>query len=113
MPAGPIATKFGAWTYVTTAASQTTAQLTTRTGTLLKTLIIQPETTSPGNVILYDGVTGTPTTIYTFPGGASSVNELRPIVIHFDMVCKGAGDTKGFHITTGANVNTIAIVQDG
>lgn len=104
--------------YVTVAASQTAATLASRRGCYLHRLIIQPATTSPGNVILYDGKGSTPTTVYTFPGGASSVADLSPIVIDFNVRCQealgdlGTSPAVGWYVTTGANVSVVAIVQE-
>jgi hypothetical protein len=87
--------------YEAVAASQTDQILgaTGAIGDYLSHLIIQPGTTSPGNVILKDGST----TIYTFPGGASSVATLDPITLPLGVYCTGAG----WKVTTGANVTVV------
>ena len=89
--------------YETVAASATGQALgaTGAAGDFLQRLIIVPATTSPGNVLLLDGAIS----ITVFAGGASSVNELRPIVVEV-----GALSVSGaWSITTGANVSVIAI----
>lgn len=90
-------------TYETVAASQTAQVLgpTGRAGDFLKKLVIIPASTSPGNVLLLDGNTS----ITVFAGGASSVNELRPIVIDFDMFSVSGA----WSVTTGANVSVIGV----
>lgn len=91
------------YNYETVAASATAQVLgvTGNTGDYLRRLIIVPATTSPGNVLLLDGSTS----ITVFTGGASSVNELRPIELDVDMV----STTGAWKITTGTNVSVIAI----
>jgi len=69
-------------------------------GDRLNFITIQPATTSPGVVTVKDGAT----TIYTFPGGASSVGSLVP----FTVVIDGTAATR-FTITTGANVSVRAV----
>jgi hypothetical protein len=85
-------------------AASATDQIMGATGSIgdkLSHVVIQPASTSPGNVIIKDGGT----TIYTFPGGASSVTTLNPIVVPFGLIALGAG----FKITTGANVSAVGI----
>ena len=93
--------------YETVAASQTDQVLgaTGAVGDFLASLIIVPGTTSPGNVLIQDG-NGTEITVFT--GGASSVNELRPIIVPLGLKCVNA-TTPGWKITTGANVTVLAI----
>lgn len=89
--------------YETVAASQTAQALGTtgRLGDFLARLIIVPGTTSPGVVTLLDDATS----IALFVGGATSVTELKPIVVEV-----GARSVSGaWKITTGANVSVIAI----
>lgn len=103
--------------YVTVAASQTAATLSTALGAYLVRLIIQPATTAPGTVILYDGKGATPTTVFTFPSGTTQTAELKPIVIELGVrnlvpaASLGAGAAEGWYITTGANVSVVAVVQ--
>lgn len=100
-------------TYVAVAASQTLSTLASRRGCHLVRLIIQPESTSPGNVIVYDGDGSSKATVYTFPGGSSSVADLAPIVVEFSVNCKVVeADQEGWYVTTGANVNVVAICQE-
>lgn len=91
------------YNYETVAASATAQVLgvTGNTGDYLRRLIIVPATTSPGNVLLLDGSTS----ITVFTGGASSVNELRPMEIDVDAI----STTGAWKITTGTNVSVIAI----
>ena len=91
------------YNYETVAASATAQVLgvTGNTGDYLRRLIIVPATTSPGNVLLLDGSTS----ITVFTGGASSVNELRPIELDVDAI----STTGAWKITTGTNVSVIAI----
>lgn len=90
-------------TYETVAASQTAQVLgpTGAVGDYLKRLIIIPATTSPGNVLLLDNATS----ITIFAGGASSVTELKPIVVELDMFSVSGA----WKLTTGANVSAIGI----
>lgn len=89
--------------YEAVGASATNQSLgaTGAAGDYLAAVLIQPGTTSPGNVIVKDGST----TIYTFPGGASSVATLHPFVATF-----GAKSVSGaWNITTGTNVTAVAV----
>ncbi len=90
-------------TYETVAASQTAQVLgpTGRAGDYLKRLIIIPSTTSPGNVLLLDDATS----ITVFAGGPSSINEIRPIVIDFDMFSVSGA----WKVSTGASVSVIGV----
>ncbi len=90
-------------TYETVAASQTGQALGQAggEGDYIKRLIIIPATTSPGNVLLLDGATS----ITVFTGGATSINELRPIVIDLDMFSVSGA----WSVTTGGNVSVIAV----
>jgi len=89
--------------YETVAASQT-AQVVGPTGAagdFLKSLVIIPATTSPGSVAIKDGG-GSDITVFT--GGASSIADLKPIV-----VLLGLRSVSGaWKVTTGANVSVIA-----
>lgn len=89
--------------YETVAASQTAQVLGTSggVGDVLQRLIIIPATTSPGNVLLLDNATS----ITLFAGGATSVTELKPIVVELGMVSVSGA----WKITTGANVSVIAV----
>lgn len=91
------------YNYETVAASQTAQVLGTTggAGDYLRRLIIVPATTSPGNVLLLDGSTS----MTVFLGGASSINELRPIEVDMDMV----STTGAWKVTTGAAVSVIAV----
>jgi hypothetical protein len=89
--------------YETVVASATDQVIgaTGATGDRLAGILINPATTSPGNVIIKDGST----TIYTFAGGASSVSNLATIPVPL-----GIKSVSGaWKITTGANVSVIAI----
>jgi hypothetical protein len=104
-------------TYVKVAASQTAAKLSDKRGSFLKRLIIQPLTTSPGTVILYDGKGSTPVTVYTFPAGSTAAADLHPVVIEFELHCTaktadlGTTPAEGWYLTTGTNVAVVAVVQ--
>lgn len=90
--------------YATVAASQSTQSLgpSGQQGDFLDRLIIIPATTSPGNVQIKDGTNGA---ITVFPGGASSVADLKPIAVEIH-----ARSAQGaWQITTGANVSVIAL----
>ena len=89
--------------YETVAASQTAQALgaTGATGDYLEKVIIVPATTSPGNVIIKDGSTS----ITIFTGGATSVADLKPIVVPIDCVSVSGA----WAITTGANVSAIGV----
>jgi hypothetical protein len=89
--------------YETVAASQTAQVLgaTGAAGDTIERLIIIPATTSPGNVLLLDSATS----ITIFAGGASSVTELKPIVVDLGMVSASGA----WSVTTGANVSVIGI----
>ncbi len=91
------------YNYETVAAGQTAQVLgvTGGAGDYLRRLVIVPATTSPGNVLLLDGSTS----ITVFTGGASSVNELRPIEIDMDTVSVSGA----WKVTTGSNVSVIAV----
>ena len=89
--------------YETVAASQT-AQVLGNSGAIgdyISRLIIIPASVSPGVVALLDNATS----INILPGGASSLTELKPIVVEI-----GARSVSGaWKITTGANVSVIAV----
>jgi hypothetical protein len=88
--------------YETVAASATDQVLgaTGAIGDVLDGVLIQPGTTSPGTVVVKDGAT----TVYTFPGGASSASNLWPVYVPLNLTALGAG----FKITTGADVTALA-----
>lgn len=103
-------TKIGCDTYVTVAASQTAATISSAEGAYLQRLVIIPATVSPGVVTLYDGTGTGQVTIMAFAGGANSVTELKPIVVELGIRSRAVGDTThGFYVTTGANVSVIAV----
>jgi hypothetical protein len=89
--------------YETVAASATDQVIgaTGAAGDRLAGILIQPGTTSPGTVVIKDGST----TIYTFPGGASSVADLGTIIVPLGI--KSVSDA--WKITTGTNVTVVAI----
>lgn len=92
--------------YETVAANQT-AQVIGLTGTLgdiLDRVVIIPTTLSPGAVTIIDGNVS----IVVFNGGATSLTELKPIVLDLGMRAI-VTTTPGFRITTGANVAVLAI----
>jgi hypothetical protein len=89
--------------YETVAASQTAQTLgsTGAAGDAIAAIVVVPAMTSPGNVLLLDNATS----ITVFPGGASSVADLKPFVVPI-----GAQSVSGaWKITTGANVSAVAV----
>lgn len=91
--------------YVAIAASQTTAAVGNgKKGDIIQQLIIIPATTSPGAVKIRDGASGSDITVFT--GGATSVADLKPIVLDLGM---RSNQTGGFEITTGASVSVLAV----
>ena len=92
---------------VAVAASQTKAVLgaTGAVGDTLTRLVIVPTTTSPGAVTLYDGSGSTG--LVLFNGGATSVGDLKPIMLNLDTQALTAA-TPGWFISTGANVAVVA-----
>ena len=89
--------------YETVAASQT-AQVLGAAGAVGDTidgLLVIPETTSPGQVLLLDGATS----ITLFVGGASSVSNLIPFPIPLGMRSVNGP----WKVTTGADVSVIGI----
>lgn len=97
--------------YATVAASQTKQSLGNNTigsGSnrkdtgVLRSIVIVPTTTSPGAVTLYDGSSGS--AIIVFPGGASSVADLKPFTVLLGGMRAQAGP---WLISTGANVSAI------
>jgi hypothetical protein len=75
--------------------------LTGAAGDFVERLIIQPTTTSPGQVGLTDDSTG----VVVFAGGASSVADLRTFVVD----CGFYSRNGAWKVTTGANVSCIAV----
>lgn len=93
--------------YIAVAASTTlalgsgAAGINAAKGNFLRRLIIIPGSTSPGAVSILDGAT----TIFTFPGGASSV----PSVVPFSIEINSYSQTGGWSVTTGAGVTALAV----
>lgn len=89
--------------YETVAASQTAQVLGTvgAIGDVIQRVIIIPATTSPGNVLLIDNATS----ITLFAGGASSVTELKPIVVELGMKSVSGA----WKLTTGASVSAVCV----
>lgn len=90
--------------YATVAASQTDQSLGPNgaAGDILQKIIIVPASTSPGNVQIKDG-SGSAITV--FQGGASSLTEVKSLVL--DIGARSFGGA--WKITTGANVSVIAV----
>ncbi len=88
--------------YETVAAGQTAQVLggSGAVGNYIHGLLVIPATSSPGTVILLDGVTS----IILFLGGASSVSTLIP----FFIPCGWFSQTGVWSVTTGANVSVVA-----
>lgn len=93
--------------YETVAASQTGQVMggTGSKGDAIESILIIPETTSPGAVTLIDGGTS----IIIFVGGASSVSTLTPIVIWLNTKSVSGP----WSITTGTAVHVIAFGKFG
>ena len=95
----------GGNTYNTVAASQSTQALTGggggATGDYLSHCTVIPTTVSPGVVTIIDNAT----TIYAFPGGASSLSNLVPFTIPI-----GAKSTSGaWKVTTGTGLSVVCV----
>lgn len=103
-PNGELASVSSAAEYETVAASATDQVLgaTGAIGDYLAAILIIPGTTSPGAVSIKDGA-GSGITIFT--GGATSVLDLKPILVPLGIRCTGAG----WKVTTGTNVTAIGI----
>lgn len=69
-------------------------------GDWLAGLLIIPATTSPGPVQIKDGANAA---ITVFTGGATSVADLKPFIIHLNMKSTNGG----WSVITGANVSAI------
>lgn len=95
-----------AGTYETVAASQSDQVLGTTgaAGDCLAGLLIVPATLSPGAVSIKDG-SGSAITV--FPGGASSLTELKPLHIPLNAISTSGA----WKVTTGTNVSVIATGQ--
>jgi hypothetical protein len=89
--------------YETVAASQTAQVLgpTGAAGDYISGVLVIPESTSPGNVLLLDGATS----ITLFAGGSSSVSNLVPFFIPLGMLSVSGA----WKITTGAAVSVIGV----
>lgn len=70
-------------------------------GDLLARVVITPTTTSPGVVTIIDGSTS----ITIFDGGASSLTELKPIVVELGLEAVNGS----WAITTGANIRALCV----
>jgi hypothetical protein len=91
--------------YEAVAASQANQVMGTTTGAVgdyLAGVIIIPSTTSPGAVTIKDGANAA---ITIFAGGATSINNLRPIVVPLGLYSTNGG----WQITTGANETAIGV----
>lgn len=89
--------------YETVAASQTKQPLGANGGALgdvISKITIVPASTSPGIVEIYDG---TGSAIIIFPGGATSVVDLKPFNIAVNLESK----VGPWQMTTGSNVSVI------
>ena len=71
-------------------------------GDFLVGILVMPTTTSPGVVTVKDGSNP----IVAFPGGATSVADLKPFFIPVGAFSSQAG---GWSMTTGANLTAVAI----
>lgn len=92
-----------AMTYETVAAEQTAQPLgqAGATGDYIKRIIIVPAALTTGVVTLLDNATS----INILPGGASSLTELKPIVVDLEMFSVSGA----WKITTGVSVSVIAV----
>lgn len=93
--------------YETVAASQTGQVLggAGAKGDTIESVLIIPETTSPGAVTIIDGATS----IIIFVGGASSVSTLSPMVVWLNTKSVSGP----WSITTGAAVHIMAFGKFG
>lgn len=105
---GGVGTVNGGSTWNTVAASQTAQVLsstqaggTGAVGDYLSHCVIQPATTSPGVVTVFDGTNTATNDAISFPGGASSVSNLVPFAIPVGAVSVNSG---GWKVTTTTNV---------
>jgi hypothetical protein len=89
--------------YETVAASQTAQVLggAGAAGDYISGLLVVPETTTPGQVLLLDNAIS----ITVFAGGASSVSNLIPFYVPLGMISTSGA----WKVTTGASVHVIAI----
>lgn len=99
-PVSVVETAGDNYEFVDASASAQTLGATGAIGDRVTRLIIQPTTTSPGNVILLDNAT----TIYTYPGGTVGA-DLKPIII--ELGCLSVSGA--WKVTTGANVKVTAV----
>jgi hypothetical protein len=92
----------GVGKYETVAASQTAQALgaTGAAGDWLESLLVTPETTSPGVVTILDNAIS----MIMFVGGASSVLTLHP----FTIMIRARSVSGAWKVTTGANVHVFA-----
>jgi len=81
--------------YIDVASGQTGATISTRKGTVIKHIVVIPETTGAGTIALLDGATS----VNIFVTG--TLTSLQPFSIFLDCRSKNGGWT----ITTGANVH--------
>lgn len=100
--------------YKPVAASQTKASLGQGSksvdGDILQRVLIIPATTSPGAVTIFDGAGDTGTII--FPGGATSVADLKPFWVEIGIRSKNAAANASgprWLISTGASVSVLAV----
>jgi hypothetical protein len=93
--------------YESVAASQTDQVMGTTggAGDVIADLMVYPATTSPGAVTLKDGST----TVCTFAGGASSVDNLKPFTILPSGIVGAKSVSGAWKVTTGANVSALAL----
>lgn len=92
-----------------TVAANATAQnvgVTGATGDILEHIIIVPANLNPGKVDVQDG-TNAAIAMNVFVGGTASINELRPMEVHFGMKSVNGK----WSINTGANVSVIVVSQ--
>src|ERR1043165_2468129 len=91
--------------YKLIAASQTTSQLgggTNAVGDYLDRIIVIPATTAQAACNVCDG----PTAVIAIPAMITGALSLAPYTIDCGMI---ATSTKGWNITTGANVSIVAV----
>ena len=91
--------------YETVAKSQTAQVLgpTGHAGDVIERLIIIPETTAPGQVLLLDSDGVSPVSITIFLGSATYEASLRPIVVELGL----RSVVGSWRITTGDNVHVL------
>lgn len=93
--------------YEAVAAGQTAQVLgpVGKAGDIIERLIVKPATESPGAVTIIDGTGGSAVSTVVYTGGATSIDDLKPLVIELGIRSR----VGAWQITTGADVSVLAI----